>query len=157
MTLVPHKNETLVAPITALQAISRLSLVTQPASLNESKENPGILFIGHIGQSSFRISRKVNYPQNYLPIIKGRIEGSSRGCIIFIKYRLFFSSTLFFTFWTSMTFLIGLFFTAFSKDYLYASIAFSSGIANYTVTLLNFNKQVKLSRAALDRALKMDA
>lgn len=156
MTLIPHKNETLVAPITALQAISRLSLVTQPASLNESKENPGILFIGHIGQSSFRISRKVNYPQNYLPIIRGSIEGSSRGCIIFIKYRLFFSSTLFFTFWTSMTFLIGLFFTIFSRDYWYAAIAFSSGIANYTVTLLNFNKQVKLSRAALDKALKMD-
>ncbi|UII34464.1 hypothetical protein LVD17_11655 [Fulvivirga ulvae] len=156
MTLIPHKNETLVAPITALQAISRLSFVTQPASLNESKENPDILFVGHISKSSFRISRKVNYPQNYLPIIKGRIEGSSRGCIIFIKYRLFFSSTLFFTFWTSMTFLIGLFFIIFPREYLYAAIAFSSGMANYTVTLLNFNRQVKLSRATLDKALKMD-
>lgn len=156
MTLIPHKNETLVAPITALQVISRLSLVTQPASLNISKAKPGTLFVGHISTSSFRISRKVNYPQNYLPMIKGRIEGSSRGCIIFIKYRLFFSSTLFFTFWTSMTILIGLFFTLFLKEYGYAVVAFASGIANYIVTLLNFNKQVRLSRAALDEALKME-
>ncbi|MBL6449698.1 hypothetical protein JMN32_25535 [Fulvivirga sp. 29W222] len=157
MTLIPHKNETLVAPITALQALSRLSLVTQPAGLSQSHKSPDILFVGHIGKSSFRISRKVNYPQNYLPIIKGKIEGSSRGCIIFIKYRLFFSSILFFTFWTGMTMLIGLFFIFFPKEYGYAIIAFSSGVANYVVTLLNFNKQVKLSRAALDEALNMSA
>lgn len=157
MTLIPHKNEILVLPITALQVISRLSLVTQPASLNELKEQKGILFCGYINTSTFRISRKVNYPQNYLPLIKGDIEGSSRGCIIFMKYRLFFSSLMFFTFWAAMTLIFGLLFLFLFEEYVYAIIAFASGAANYIVTVLNFNQQVKLSRKTIYKALKIDA
>lgn len=156
MTLIPHKSETLVLPITAPQVMSRLSSKTQPARLSES--DPGqqkILFNGFIEHDSFKISRKVSYPQNYLPLIKGRLEGSSRGCILFLQYNLFFSSLMFFSFWTVMTLLIGMFFIFINKEYTYAIVAFASGAVNYTVTVLNFNKQVKLSRQALDEALRI--
>lgn len=158
MTLIPHKNETLVLPITCLQVISRLSLLTQPASLTELEtRDEDIRFNGFIGKDSFRLSMKVNYPQNYLPMMKGRIETSSRGCIIFLKYRLFFSSLMFFSFWTIMTLLIGLFFILINQEYLYATIALASGAINYLVTVLNFNKQVKASKQAICEALKIAA
>lgn len=158
MTLIPRKRETLISAFPARMVISRLSRVTQPALRTQSGTGrDDIRFNGHVGQSSFKISRKVNYPQNYLPLIKGSIEETSRGCIIFLSYRLFFSSLMFFMFWTVVTFLIGTFFLAYAGDYLYASIAFGSGIINYLVTVLNFNKQVKLSRKELNEVLNVDA
>ena len=155
MTLIPHKNETLVLPINALQVISRLSRLTQPANLSASGTGHKILFNGYVGSSSFKVSRKVNYPQNYMPIIQGKIEASSRGCIVFLKYNLFFSSLMFFSFWTIMSFIIGIFLIVYSKAYLYAAVSFTAGGLNYLITVLNFNKQVKLSREALDKALKI--
>lgn len=156
MTIIPHKRETLILPFSANEVISRLSIVTQPASFTTSKNsNSHIRFVGQINHNSFKISRKINYPQNYLPIITGDIEESSRGCIIFLRYKLFFSSLMFFMFWTVMTALIGSFFLVYPKEYLYAALSFISGFINYIVTVLNFHKQVKISRQALDEALKI--
>lgn len=158
MTLVPHKNETLVLPFTASQAMYRLSRVTQPASLNIAREKEAdMMFVGVITNESFSVSRIVDYPQNYLPIISGVIECSSRGCILFLKYRLFFSSILFFSFWTILTLFLGMFLILFTPYYGYAALAVLSCAANYLVTILNFNRQVQLSREALHKALKISA
>lgn len=157
MTLIPHKNETLVLPITCEQVISRLSLLTQPASLTELSGDEEIRFNGFVGTTNFQISRKLSYPQNYLPLIKGRIETSSRGCIIFLKYRLFFGSLMFFTFWTIMTILIGLFLIFFTAEYVYAVISFASGAINFLVTVMNFNKQVSISKRVFCEVLKIAA
>ncbi|ELR69959.1 fumarate hydratase [Fulvivirga imtechensis AK7] len=156
MTIIPHKRETLILPFSANEVISRLSRATQPASLTAPKiSDSHIRFIGQISRNSFKISRKINYPQNYLPIITGDIEESSRGCIIFVKYKLFFSSLMFFMFWTIMTALIGAFFLIYPREYLYAALSFVSGAINYIVTVLNFHKQVKITREALDEVLKI--
>lgn len=158
MTLIPHKQETLVLPITAERVINRLSRVTQPVGLIAPRpENSSISFNGIISNSKFKISRKLHYPQNYLPVINGRVEGSSRGCILFLSYNLFFSSLMFFSFWTIMTVVIGVFFILWPQEYFYAALSFSAGVFNYLVTVLNFNKQVNLSRQALDEALKIAA
>lgn len=153
MTIIPRKRETLILPFPAHQVLGRLSVATQPALLTEPKAGNGIRFIGQISHTHFKISRKINYPQNYLPLIKGNIEATSRGCIIFLKYKLFFSSLFFFLFWTIVTLIMGLAFLLYSQEYVYAAISFGSGIVNYVVTVLNFHKQVKISRKALDEVL----
>ncbi|MBL3654922.1 hypothetical protein [Fulvivirga sediminis] len=155
MTVIPHKSETLVLPLSAEQITHSLRAVTQPATLMQERNNNSVLFIGNVHHDKFRISRKVTYPQNYLPLIVGRIEASSRGCIIFLRYNLFFSSFLFLSFWSVFTLLVSCFFVFYQKEYGYACVAFAACLANYTVTILNFNKQIKMSRNLINRTLNL--
>ena len=157
MTLIPYKSETLVLPFRAEQVVSTIRSVTQPISLTPEKGNDQILFNGTVHPDLFRISRKIDYPQNYLPLITGKIEASSRGCIVFVKYNLFFSSFMFLSFWTLFTLLVGCFFVIHKKEYNYAAVAFGACLANYGVTILNFNKQINMSRRVLNQVLKQTA
>lgn len=111
------------------------------------------LFNGWVKETRFRISRKVRHPENFLPIIIGDIEGTSTGSILFIRYRLFFSSALFLIFWSAISLLLCLFFLLVHKQYIYAFIALSLGILNYVIATKNFHLQIRSSRRTLDKAL----
>lgn len=155
MTLLPHKRETIVLPFSAEEALFLIEQVTEPVSRVISKGNDKITFNGMIYEETFKVSKKVDYPQNYLPIIVGKIEDTKLGSIIFLEYELFFSSKMFLSLWTVLSILIGAFFFFFPKQYDYALISVGTGALNYVISLLNFNKQVKHSREELCRALQI--
>lgn len=155
MYLFPYKRETLVLPLDAREALALIDHATEPVSRVPSKGNSKFLFNGVILEDTFNISKKVNYPQNYLPIIEGRIEATGRGCIIFLKYELFFSSKMFLGLWSVLSILIGLFFFIYVEKQTYALASVGAGALNYIVSLLNFQKQVKESNKALCEALHL--
>lgn len=155
MYLFPYNRETIVLPFTAKEALYLIERVTRPVSRIAEKDNSEILFNGAFFGDSFKISRKVNYPQNYLPLIKGKIETTKLGSIIFLEYELFFSSRMFLGLWTVLSILIAIFLIAYPKEYQYAMISLCMGVLNYVVSLMNFNKQVKESRDVLYNVLKL--
>jgi len=154
MHLFPYKQETIVLPFEAKEALSLIESVTGPVSRVISREDD-VLFNGTFYGDAFTISKKVNYPQNYLPLIKGRVEKTRLGSIIFLEYELFFSSRMFLGLWTVLAILIAAFLAIFPNEYEYSAISLSAGTINYIVSLMNFNKQVKESRAVLFQALNL--
>lgn len=86
--------------------------------------------------------------------MSGRIESSSMGSIVFIKYRLFLWTLSFLIFWSILTSLFALYFFLYERIYINAAFSLLLGIANYVIAVLNFHKQVKLSSHTLHQVLQ---
>nr|WKN39315.1 hypothetical protein K4G66_11500 [Tunicatimonas sp. TK19036] len=148
MSWLPIENETLVLPYPADEVFHRLRHSTKPiepyAPLS-AQEEEDFLFNGVIKPEGFRLSRKLTRPNSFLPMITGKVAPTSKGCIVFLTYKMFSASLLFILFWSVLTLLIALYFFFYEKVYGYGTIAVLIGGANYTISLLSFKKQVVIS------------
>lgn len=150
--LLPSHDETLVLPLSAQEVFNRLSKVTRN-DLGAAREKT-ILFSGWIKEDRFRTSLKISRPNTYVALIKGRIEPTSSGCLIFLDYQLFPTTKLFVTFWLLFTCLI-----AVVIGFQYASGWYWLGglvidVCIYVITWSNFNIQLKIARDILLKILE---
>lgn len=145
--LLPSHDEILVLPLTAEEVFTKFLLVTRNDLA--AIQDKSILFSGWVKQDRFRISVKVNRPNNFLALIKGRIESTSSGSLVFLDYQLFPTTRLLITFWLLFTLL----FTAIvsfqfsSALYLFGGLAIVVGI--YLITWSNFKIQLNIAREIL--------
>lgn len=149
MILIPAKDETIVLPIDFITVFNKL--VNQ---IDMDNGNPNKLFNGRINNNIFKISQKIKRPDNYIPLIIGKIEETSKGSIIFLKYRLMFSTKMFLIFWSVILILLTLFFSIMYEAYLYAGIAAVLGGINYAIVYYNFKKKVKINHELLIKLLE---
>lgn len=157
MYLLPIKRETLVLPYEQEEVFRKLWKVSRPVRAKDPLPDvpeASFLFNGWVKKNQFKISRKIARPDNFLPVIAGTIEGTSKGSIVFLRYRMFFATIVFLIFWSFVTTLIALYFYFFEKIYLYATISFLLGILNYVIAVLNFKKQVKISSRTFKEAIR---
>ena len=145
MEYLPFRSETLVLPYDASELQARLTKVIRPVR-NKYQQKTG-------ENDEFTISRIIKQPENFLPLITGKIEATSVGCILFLKYRMFFSTNLFLGFWSVVTFLMTLLFVMGYNNYLYATVCFGFGVVNYSIAVANFNIQVRQSKKLLNKVL----
>ncbi len=158
MALLPNYSETLILPIEASHVEASLRSVTLEEDLEYSAvEKANLTFNGKVKGNGFQISLLLNYPDNYLPQVIGRLEPTSVGCILFLRYQLFFSSRAFLFFWTVITFLIAIFFYFFHEQTFYAFLSFVVGLGNYLFAFLAFEKRVKATREQLNKILYLSA
>lgn len=156
MQLWPTERETIVSSLSAQEVAKRLQRVTQSSSRSESLLTPyqsDYTFNGTVETDSFRLSRKIIRPNNFLPFISGTIEATSQGCLIFVRYRLFAATTIFLIFWSVVTIGFAWYLTTYERLYHYALLSLAVGIANYAVAVLNFKKQLVISRRLLRETL----
>jgi hypothetical protein len=157
ITLFPLSRETIVSSYDAEELYHRLWSVTQPTedkAWMPDVEEDALLFNGKVKKGSFRLSRKVKRANNFLPLIQGRVESTSIGSIVFIRYRFFLWTMSFLIFWSVLTLLFALYFIVYEKIYINAAFSVSLGLANYIIAVLNFRKQVKISSHALREVLE---
>lgn len=156
MKILPRQTETVISPLQPSEINRRLDGLTASPSLRSNRNSKGMVFQGRVHNRNFILSRKISHPNNFIPLVNGRIESTSKGSIIFIKYTLFRSSLLFLSFAIGIAFLVGVIFILLDLPTLYTITAFALGLANYLVTLLNFNRQVRITHEALLDALNID-
>lgn len=157
MSWLPVENETLVLPYPADEIFHRLRQSTKPIESYvplTAKEEVDFLFNGVIKPEGFRLSRKLTRPNSFLPMISGKVAPTSKGCIVFLSYRMFSASLLFIIFWSILTLLIALYFIFYEKLYGYGTMALLIGAANYTISLLSFKKQVVISSGTMKQLLQ---
>jgi hypothetical protein len=152
INLLPSHDETLVLPVSAIEVFNRLSRVI--GNDVSATQDRSILFSGWIKQDRFRISQKINRPNNYIALIRGKIEPTSSGCLVFIDYQLFSTTRLFLIFWLLFTCL----FTA-ALSYIYSRIGYviagvSTAACMYWITRSNFRMQLKIVRTILLKVLE---
>ncbi|MDN5203968.1 hypothetical protein QQ008_21435 [Fulvivirgaceae bacterium BMA10] len=150
--MIPIQQETLVLAITVENAVSRLKRVIESRNISINEEHD-YLFNGWIENGEFSISRKIKAPQNFLPLVKGSIEETSSGAIIFVQYKLFQSTRFFLIFWSFITALIFLFFLIVINQYVYALLSLSLGLFNYVIAWLSFRQQIKKTRTLIHQVL----
>ncbi|MGB3586672.1 MAG: hypothetical protein WBA23_09040 [Tunicatimonas sp.] len=148
MRLLPAESETLVLPYSGKEVFERIRRVTRPMEpyLPLSVQEEDFQFNGVVEADGFRLSRKITRPNSFLSIITGKVESTSKGCLVFLSYKMFSSTLLFIGFWSVLTLLIATYFFVYEKLYGYATVAIVVGLGNYIIALLNFHKQVSISR-----------
>ena len=109
MKILFKENITLVLPEKPSVIFTRLYNATLAKGYEaELKDEYKIVFNGNVKGNKFPISRKVTTPNNFLPLLKGRIEATPQGCILFLEYGLFFGAKLALITW-SLGCLLGMF------------------------------------------------
>jgi hypothetical protein len=78
ITILPALTETLVLPISADDVEQRISTGIKDK-----------LFVGVSSRGHFSLSPYLFRPPQFQPILKGTIEGSSRGSVVFLRYELY--------------------------------------------------------------------
>ncbi len=155
-SLFPFVQETIVLSYWSEEVYRRLWNVTEPDVGEEWEpdvDDEDLLFNGRVEKDRFRLSRKVKRANNFLPLMRGSIEATSMGSIVFIRYRMFIWTLSFLIFWSVLTTLFALYFLIYEKIYINAAFSFLIGLANYVVAVLNFHKQVRISSSALREVL----
>ena len=139
----------MVSPLSAREVARRLQKATQPSPRQDALFTPyqsGYSFNGRVESRSFRLSRKITRPNNFLPFIVGTIEATSQGCLVFVRYRLFTATIILLAFWSVATVGFAVYLAMYERLYHYAALSFGAGVVNYAVAVLNFRKQVVISR-----------
>lgn len=156
MRVWPTDRETLVLPVSAREVTERLRTATQPPPKRDVLFTPyqaDYLFNGRVSEQTFQLSRKITRPNNFLPLVDGAIEATSQGCLVFVRYRLFTATIIFLTFWSVMTTGFAVYLAMHEQLYHYAALSLGVGIINYAVAVLNFRKQVVISRRVIREVL----
>ncbi len=156
MYLLPIERETWVLPYQQDEVFKKLWKATLPVRPEVRIPNVPehtFLFNGWVKLDQFKLSKKIPRANNFLPIMYGEIEKTSKGSIVFVRYQLFFATIVFLVFWSVVTVLFAIYFYVYEQIYLYSGISVAAGIANYAVTVLNFKKQVEQSSQQLREAL----
>ena len=156
MKWLPVQNKIIVSPLQACEVIQLLQKATSPPSLDKKDHSNQTTFVGIIEQNSFRISMKLKVPENFSPIVYGKVDNTSLGSIISVKFILFFSSQMFLIFWSVICLAASLLFIFLFSESVYGLIALSVGLINYTITILNFNKKNDECHQSVLSVLKMD-
>jgi lipopolysaccharide export LptBFGC system permease protein LptF len=114
-----------------------------------SAQDRTILFSGFVKEDRFRISVKISRPNTYLTLIKGRIESTSSGCLIFLNYQLFPATKLFLTFGVLLTCFLAICVGFQYSSFWYGLAGLGVVIFIYLITWSNFKIQLKIAHTEL--------
>lgn len=153
----PYESETLVIPLSPEEIHRRLSLGVKQVdfqSIQKRGEAPDMhIFNGHITEEHFKISLLIERPDNFLPLIQGKVDGTSKGSILFIQYKLFASTKVFMGFWCCLALLMAFLIYIQNHIWWYSALVIIGGLFNYWITVVNFHRKLRLSKTALHRLL----
>jgi hypothetical protein len=147
--LFPRYSEVLVSRFTTNQLMQVIGNATVNVDYLEysPSNNKGYFFNGQLYQNTFNLSLLVEKADSFLPLIKGKIEQTPMGCILFVSYELFSSSSFFLFFWSIIPLLLGLMFILMEDKYVHATVALLFSIANYGFGIYHFKRKVAVSSA----------
>lgn len=146
--ILPIVRETVVSAHSADKIKENLRKVILPGKrIGLARE--GYLFTGSIKENAFDITRIISRPENFMPQVQGKIETTSSGCIIFLKYTLQFSSRMFVVFWSLSTLFFALFLWFLQLDVFLGLGAMVAMILNLAITHINFRRKLKTTRQTL--------
>lgn len=148
MSFFPNHSEVLVSTLKKEEILKRLDSVTKNANFLDFNTNANNvqLFNGNLGKNKFRISLVIDRADSFLPLIKGEIESTPSGSILFLEYSLFPGSVFFLGLWTMLSGILALIFTFLVGNSYLTMITIALGIGNYWFAWVHFKRKIKISQ-----------
>lgn len=149
MTLLPGHYETFVLDQTQEQVIKKISAVTTSKVRFQNQKGAKYRFTGWVKENRFRIALKITKPNNYIPLILGKVDPTTNGCLIFVNYQLFPVTKMFLLFWSFFILLAGIISTYQYQSSFYAAVTTLVLGTIHWITWSNFKIQLRLTRKTL--------
>ncbi|HSI75202.1 MAG TPA: hypothetical protein VK957_04895 [Lunatimonas sp.] len=147
-----------MSPLPAEEVMKKALRVTRemnysdPISIESQEKH---LFNGSVDKNTFQLSLKTENADSFIPLIRGKVETTRKGCILFLHYSFFPSTVFFIGFWVVVTFFMMLFFLTLQLDLKLAALCLVAGMGNYWFSSMHFMRKVKQSQQALHRMLDL--
>ncbi|WP_234364003.1 hypothetical protein [Lunatibacter salilacus] len=154
----PTYSEILVSSLPAEEVMKKALRVTRemnyldPISFESHEKH---LFNGTVHNDTFHLSLKTENADSFIPLIRGKVETTRKGCILFLHYSFFPSTVFFLGFWIVATFFMMLFFLTLQLDLKLAALCLVAGMGNYWFSSMHFMRKVKQSQKALHHMLDL--
>ncbi|MCC5939627.1 MAG: hypothetical protein JJU34_20270 [Lunatimonas sp.] len=120
-----------------------------------SEKEVQTVFNGSISDKGFHLSKVITRADSFLPLVHGTIESSLKGSILFIEYSLFPGSRFFLAFWSIISLLLAVFFSALYGDHAVGALCLTAGMGNWLFSWSNFNRKVRDTKQTLHRLLDL--
>lgn len=151
----PHWNlnqRTYILPFDKSRLLVHLKHLTKPygEKPQRKKDYERYRFTGQLKENTFRLSRVVIEPNNFLSIADGTIAATSKGCLIQIKYKTFKFTRILIWFWTILGICMTLFFSFHKINVLYAVLIALFTAAHTAVCILSIQRQKKILEDIFD-------
>ena len=160
MQLWPAKSEMFLCPHGQEEIIRRMKLAVKPVKFQSFKnrslgdiEEEAFLFNGKVSDHGFAISHIVNRPNNFLPLIKGKIEGGDSGSLVYLEFGLFPSIKYFLVFWIVLMLLFSFISIVQNDDMLTIIFPLIILLSSYALIISRFNDAYLKSRRELMRLI----
>jgi len=153
--ILPNSSRTIVTILELSEVYDRLrSATTKQALTQNSISARKIAFVGTIQPDRFTISLKVTRPNNFLPVVRGRLESTHSGCLIFMKLGLFPSTRTYLIFWLLFVLVAGLIVSRQYESHLLLAAPLLLDLIILWIAWTNFNMQLRFTMRALDEVLE---
>lgn len=160
MELWPAKSEMFLSPLGQEEIIRRMELAVKPVRYQSFKnrslgdiEEEAFLFNGKIKQNRFAISQIVSRPNNFLPLIKGKVEGGEKSSLVYLEFSLFPSVKYFLVFWIMLMFLFSIISFLQGDDILTVIFPIIILVASYALIVSRFLDAYRKCRKELVRLI----
>ena len=149
-SIYPHESETLVVALTREEIFLRLA-----KGIGNREVERGIpkTLQGWVNDDRFEMTVRLRRQQLFFPLIRGRVETSSKGSLIFITYSLFPGTRLLLSFWSIVLPLIAVGITAEYRNYWIPAIFGLFVVVIHIVARANFRLHLTTTRALLHNLL----
>jgi hypothetical protein len=114
--LLPQKKETMIVAHDWDVVLQRLMEVTTDQA-NYAGRTPKKL-AGWIKDDRFQLLMRQRRMNSFMPVVEGKIDPTSTGCLIFLHYRLMPATRMYLILWTIITFVSGIFLTIYYVNML---------------------------------------
>ena len=156
MSIFPSHSEILVSPFSREEVARKIHAVTREVDyLSHPTTKEKHHFNGVVNDATFTLSLIITRPNSFIPLIKGKIESTNSGCILFLKYTLFPSSMFFLAFWGLICFLFALYLALHDGKWLYALFSLSAGVGNFIFAWSYFKTKLKESQRVFHDMLSL--
>lgn len=116
ITILPQTSETLIVPHAWDVVLQRLMDVTT-SRIAEAGSSPKIL-AGWVKDDRFQLIIRQRRPNSFMPMVEGRIDPTSTGCLIFLQYKLMPITRMYLILWTIIAFVSGIFLAIYYHNFL---------------------------------------
>ena len=150
MQLFPSQKHTFVLPYSKKEVLGRIQEQSKSISERRNKDDfEKYEFNGYIGQNGFSISPLTKYVDNFIPLIQGSVEKTSRGSIVSLSYELFFSTKVYLIFSLCIALLFTPVFIFLKPNIFYMFLSWSFFGVSYWVSKANFERNKKKAHQLL--------
>lgn len=162
MRFFAHDRQTVVSPYTPETIRTKLEKALQTEAVADpfarrakiwSGENLGYRLQGKMLKNGFWLSLLRHMPEHFMPVAHARIEATSQGSIVFIRYRLPGGTRFFLGLSTAIALFLALVFLFLQSNFFsFALLAVFAG-GSYSVLLLNFEQKLRVLKGRLNQIL----
>jgi hypothetical protein len=157
VNIFPHHSEILVSSFSCEEVVRKIAAVTKKIDYLDYREYSlkSYQFNGKIDESRFCLSLVIRRADSFLPLIRGKIEPTQTGCILFLKYTLFPSSIFFLAFWSTITLFMAAYFFLYANQWIYTVACLTACLGNFTFSWFYFKSKLKRSQSLFHQMLDL--